>query len=447
MEDKSLVSAPIGPLIKHIAIPASVGFFFNTMFNVVDTFWGGKLGTESLAAMSASFPVFFIIIALASGISSASSALIANALGQKNEQHAKEYYLVSVLLGIVISIVLTIIGLLAAKLLFQTLGISGSTLTFALDYTYVIFYGTAFFILAGILNSYLTAIGDSKTYRNALIASCILNIVLDPWFMYGGFGVPALGLKGIALATILLQLMQCIYIGMKVRKQQILQGFRELAFNFKIVKEIITQSIPASLSMTTVAIGSFIITYFIAKYGDAAVAAYGTAVRIEQIVLLPTIGLNIAVLALIGQNNGAKRFDRVREIMRTSMKYGSYMAILALVLIIAEGRLMMKIFSDDPEVVRIGSVYLYFAAFIFLAYVILFCYGSALQGLKKPGMSLVISIARQIILPLAAFYPIVFIFELPITYVWASILVITWIAALFIYMAFKKKLAQEEDKA
>ncbi len=441
---KDLTKDNIGSLIRHIAIPASIGFFFNTMFNVVDAFWGGKLGTDALAAMSASFPVFFLIIAVASGIGSASSALVANSLGQKNELRAKEYYLVSVIIGVVVSALLTILGLLAAKPLFENLGLSGASLAYALDYTNVIFYGTVFFVLAGVLNSYLTALGDSKTFRNALIIACILNVFLDPWFMYGGFGVPAMGLKGIALATITLQALQCLYIGFKSRKAHILRGFRQLRFKLGTVKEIIGQSIPSSLSMTTVAIGSFIITYFIAKFGTDAVAAYGTAIRIEQIVLLPTIGLNIAALALVGQNNGAGKFDRIRVIMKVITRYGVYVAITALVLLFAFGKLMMKVFSDDAAVVGIGATYLYFAAFIFLSYVIMFTYGSALQGIKRPGLNLWISIARQIVLPIVIFYPITAVYDLPIEYIWGAVLAINWIGAALSLVLFKKMLAKTE---
>lgn len=440
----NLTEGNIGSLVRHIAIPASVGFFFNTLFNVVDTYYGGKLGTDALAAMSASFPVFFLIIAISSGISIASSALIGNTLGEKKEELAKKYYLTSVFIGIVISIILTILGLLTGKMLFESMGLTGKALTYALDYTNVIFYGTIFFVMASILNSYLTAIGDSKTFRNMLIFGSILNIFLDPWFMFGGFGVPAFGLKGIAFSTILIQFLQCIVIIIKLRKENILNGFRNFVFNLKIVKEIILQAIPSSFNMMTVAIGSFIITFFISKYGKEAVAAYGTAIRIEQIALLPTIGLNIASLSLIGQNYGAKNYARIREIIKVCLQYGAVVSVFSFFFLILFGKTFMQFFSEDPNVIKIGVEYLRVASLVFMSYVILFVSSSALQGIKKPNRGISISVFRQVLAPLVVFYFLATKLHLPLIWIWISIFVINWVSAIVLYKILDKNLKIEE---
>jgi putative MATE family efflux protein len=440
----NLTEGNIGSLVRHIAIPASIGFFFNTMFNVVDAYYGGKLGTDALAAMSASFPVFFLIIAISSGISTAASALVGNSLGQKDESLAKKYYLTSIFIGIGISIILTVLGLLTGKALFQSMGLTGQALTYALDYTNVIFYGTIFFVMASILNSYLTAIGDSKTFRNLLIFGCLLNVILDPWFMFGGFGLEPHGLKGIAFSTIFIQFLQCIVIIVKLRKAHILRGFRKFVLDLKIVKEIVLQAIPSSFNMMTVAIGSFIITFFVSKYGKDAVAAYGTAIRIEQIALLPTIGLNIAALSLVGQNNGAKNYTRIREIIKVCLQYGAIVSAFSLLFLIFFGKTFMEIFSKDPNVIKIGVEYLYVASFVFMSYVILFVASSALQGIKKPNRGLSISVMRQIVAPLVIFYFLASKLELPLIWLWLSVLVINWVSAIVLYKMLDKDLKIEE---
>ncbi len=207
-----LTKDPIPGLVRKIAVPASIGFFFNTMYNVVDTFFAGFISTDALAALSISFPVFFIIIAMGSGISQGGTALIANALGEKDQAKAHHTCVQCLSFGAFFAVALTALGLLSAPMLFQILGASGEYLEIALDYINLILCGTLFIVIQSIANACLNAQGDTKTYRNVLIASFFLNCVLDPWFMYGGLGIPSMGIKGIALATIMIQFLGMLYV-------------------------------------------------------------------------------------------------------------------------------------------------------------------------------------------------------------------------------------------
>ena len=213
--DTDLTQKPIPSLIRAIAIPASIGFFFNTMFNVVDTYYGGKLSTDALAAMSLSFPVFFIIIALGSGIATGTTALISNAIGEGSRNKASVYAAQAVSFTILFGIILTIVGRFISPILFKALGAEDQYLSLALSYMNVILLGAVFFLLIYTFNAVLNAQGDATTFRNYLITSFFLNIVLDPWFMYGGLGMPAMGLPGVAWATVLIQFFGVIYVGLR----------------------------------------------------------------------------------------------------------------------------------------------------------------------------------------------------------------------------------------
>ncbi|MBT5908993.1 MAG: MATE family efflux transporter, partial [Opitutae bacterium] len=380
-----LTTDPIPVLVRKIAVPASIGFFFNTMYNVVDTYFAGFISTEALAALSISFPVFFIIIAMGTGISQGGTALIANALGEKDSEKAHHVCVQCLSFGILFAIGLTILGFAFAPLLFGVLGATGDYLELALDYMNVILAGTVFFVLQSILNASLNSQGDTKSYRNVLIAGFFLNCVLDPWFMFGGFGIPALGIRGVALATVVIQILGTVYLLRKLTATKLWEGLilSELVPSSSY-KEIARQGIPASLNMVTVAIGIFVITFFISQFSTEGVAAYGIATRIEQIVLLPTIGLNIAVLSLTGQNNGAKKFDRVRETWNTTMRYGLMMMAVGGFFIFFLPKPLMTFFTDDPVVVGHGVDYLRIASITLCSYVILFQTVSLLQGLKRP---------------------------------------------------------------
>lgn len=442
MDNMGLNSGPINKLILKLAWPAAVGFFFNTMYNVVDTFYGGLVSTEALAALSLSFPVFFLIIAFGTGIGSGTTALMGHSIGAGNKALARHYADQAFVFMFVISVFLTFVGLGAGAYLFRILGASGEYLTLALAYTNVIFYGTVFFMITFFGNAILTAVGDTKTFSKFLVVGFFLNLLLDPWFMFGWLGFPALGLSGVAWATIAIQVIGSIYLMAKIIKTDLINRYfyKDLRPDWKIWKEIAVQGFPASFSMMTVAIGIFVITFFISKFGGAAVAAYGIATRIEQIVLLPTIGLNIAVLVMVAQNAGAKQFGRIREVVHVSMKYTLAILALGAVLVLALARPLMDFFTNDAEVIKIGSEYLRIASLILFSYGILFLYDNALRGLKKPIPSLILGIMRQIVLPFVIFSLVVFVWRLGIHGLWWAIFAVNWMAALGIYFYGRKVL-------
>ncbi|MBT3568392.1 MAG: MATE family efflux transporter [Opitutae bacterium] len=429
-----LTTDPIPVLVRKIAVPASIGFFFNTMYNVVDTYFAGFISTEALAALSISFPVFFIIIAMGTGISQGGTALIANALGEKDSEKAHHVCVQCLSFGILFAIGLTILGFAFAPLLFGVLGATGDYLELALDYMNVILAGTVFFVLQSILNASLNSQGDTKSYRNVLIAGFFLNCVLDPWFMFGGFGIPALGIRGVALATVVIQILGTVYLLRKLTATKLWEGLilSELVPSSSY-KEIARQGIPASLNMVTVAIGIFVITFFISQFSTEGVAAYGIATRIEQIVLLPTIGLNIAVLSLTGQNNGAKKFDRVRETWNTTMRYGLMMMAVGGFFIFFLPKPLMTFFTDDPVVVGHGVDYLRIATITLCSYVILFQTVSLLQGLKRPLYAIIIGVYRQIFAPCLVFYLLAFQYGFQETGIWWGIFLVTWSAAIITF--------------
>ena len=187
-----LTSAPIPQLVRRLAIPAGTGFFFNTMFNVVDTWYGGKLSTTALAAMSLSFPVFFLILAIGSGVSTGATTLIGNALGRGNREEAQRYVAQSLSFALIHALVLTAAGIAAAPHIFYLMGARGDYLAHALSYMNVIFAGSSFFMLNFVMNAILNAHGNTLAYRNFLVGGFFLNLILDPWFMYGGGALPIL---------------------------------------------------------------------------------------------------------------------------------------------------------------------------------------------------------------------------------------------------------------
>ena len=203
-------------LVKKLAIPASVGTLFQTFYNIVDTFFAGKISPEALSALSKSFPIYFIIIATSIGVSVAGTSLIGNSIGENNKKNILYYFSHIIIYGLIISIVITFLGLNYSEKVFYLMGSSSEVTNLGTSYTDIIFYGSILFILVVSLNSLLHAEGDTKTYRNVLIISFFLNIILNPIFIFGFLFIPALGVKGIAVATLIAQLVAFIIVLIKI---------------------------------------------------------------------------------------------------------------------------------------------------------------------------------------------------------------------------------------
>jgi putative MATE family efflux protein len=426
-----LTSAPIPALIRRLAIPAGTGFFFNTMFNVVDIWYGGRLSTTALAAMSLSFPVFFILLAIGTGVSTGATALIGNALGRGNREEARQLLLQALSFALLHALALSALGLAFLPAIFRFMGARGEYLSLALSYMNVIFAGAAFFLLNFVMNAILNSHGTTIPYRNFLISGFFLNLLLDPWFMYGGWGIPAMGLAGIAYATILIQCIGNFYLFSQLSRTGALTRFtlRELRPRRHEYRELFGQGFPAAMNMMTVSLGIFIITWFVGTFGQEAVAAYGIATRIEQIALLPVMGLNISTLALTAQNYGAGRIDRISSVLAVSLRYGFQLAISGTLAALLFTRELMHFFTRDQAVVAIGITFLRIEALVFPAYVLLYICVSAMQGIKRPAFALWIGLYRQIAGPFLVFHILTTVLGWGIMGIWWGIFAVTWSAA------------------
>lgn len=438
----NLTEGDIVQHIRKIAIPACIGFFCSTMLNVVDTLFAGLVSTEALAALSISFPVFFIIIAFNSGLSTGSSALISNAIGEKNIPKARHLSGQVIAFGVLLYLFVAPLTYILTPFLFKMMGAKGDYLNMALSYMNIIIFGSIFFILMYASNSILLATGNTRAFRNFLVAGVMINALLDPWFLFGGFGLPAMGLPGIALATVVTMLLGAIYITKEAIKEGLFETctLQDFIPKARSMYAIAQQSFPASLNMMTIGIGIIIITSFIKEFGTAAVAAYGITTRIEQIALLPTIGLTIAALAIIGQNNGARKYSRVKKTLLLALKYGLLLISIGAVFMFCFANQLVGFFTSDQDVIEVGSKYLRIAAATSWSYVILSICISALQGMKRPLFPLIIGLGRQIIAPPLVFYTLIHVFQFGIFGIWWGIFSIAWTAAIIVFFYTKHTL-------
>lgn len=382
----------------NLAIPAALGMLFSTLYNVVDVFYAGQLSTEAQAGLSIGFQAFFILMSIGFGLGSGLSALVSNAKGEKNTRVARELAAQGLSFGVIATGILMVIGYIGGPYLIALVSEPGGYRDAALSYFRFLILALPGFLLAYGGNGILQAHGDTRSMQRALMVAFFANIGLNPLFM---FGIPGtwggLGLDGIAVATIVSQTGVMLFLMTRIFNLDLMDRVKRSEFipDRHCFKAIAEQMAPASTALIVMFVSGFVVQFALKGFGEHAIAAYGVALRIEQILLLPVLGMTGALLPIAGQNYGAKDYDRVRDAVFFCWKIGFAISIIAMPLLWFGGQYFMRPFTDDPDVIRVGASYLLVDGFLFPIYMMLFSINSLLQALKKPIYTLWISIYRQ----------------------------------------------------
>ena len=428
-QNLNLTSSPIKSLLFRIAIPSMTGSLFQVLFNIVDTFYAGKISSDALAALAKAFPLYFIVISAGIGIVAGCNSLIANAIGSRNSLLASIYSYHSIIYAIFLSIFITFVGIFFSEHLLKSMGSSSQSIILSKEYIDIIFYGTIIFLILTALNSILYAQGDTKTYRNVLFFGLLANIILNPIFIFGFLFIPSFGVAGLAISTVMIQFFVCIYIFYKVNKTQLKIIFKFSNFEIKrnFILNIFNQCMPITMALFLVATGSYLLLSFVSGFGDQAVAGYGAAVRFEHLFSLPVIGLNTAVISIAGQNFGALRYDRIKQVYFTAIFIGFVVMVLSGIILFIFAEIIISIFSSDLEVLKFGKTYLQIAAFIGPIYPIFFISHALFTALKKTYIIFYSNLFRMVILPFTIVWSILNIFDGYFQDIFYGLLVMNWI--------------------
>ena len=431
-------------LFIKIAVPSSIGTIFQNLYTIVDSIYAGKMiSKNALAAIGQVFPIYFVIIAIGVGLSIGTTSLIANYLGENNKNKAVNVLAQSISLCILISIIITFLGLNLSEFVIYSINNDLKTLDLSLSYMKVIYFGSIFIFILMSLNSSLSAQGDTKSYRNVLFFSLLLNIILNPILITGKIYnlqiFSPLGISGIAIATILSQFIGILYLYNKVLKTKIYIYFKYfyLIPNFQTIKKILSQGIPAAIGMLMIAIGSYIILFFVSKFGTDAIAGYSAAVRYEGLLFLPLLGLNTAVITIVGQNYGAKQFNRVIETYYKGLKLGIIILLILGIILYLSSEFAIKFFTDNPDAIIYGSLYLKISAFMFPAFPFFFIGNATFQGLKRAIIVMYMAILRFVMIPLIILTSIINYSELNYELLFIILVILHWIIGIS-YFIFSK---------
>lgn len=395
---RDLTRGPLPGHFRALAVPAAIGMVFSTLYNVVDLWYAGYLGTDAQAGLAITFQPFMILVAFGVGMGSGMSALVGNALGSRDRARARRTARQGLLYGAFLSVALGIGGIWGSPALVALVSEPGAYRDAADAYMAVILLGTASFLLAFGGNGILTAQGDTDTMKRAQIAAFFANLALNPLFIFGVPGVVGgIGFAGIALSTLVSQTGVMGYVLWRVMRSEVMAGGSAAEWRPDPARwrEIAAQAMPATFAMAIMLVTGFVVQMFLKGFGPAALAAYGVGLRIEQLILLPGFGLTGALLPIAAQNFGAGDFDRVRDAFAFCVRAGVGLMLAGSVVLWFAARPMVGLFSDDPDVIRLGGDYLHVDGFILPVYLVLFATNALLQALKRPMATVWIGVYRQ----------------------------------------------------
>ncbi|WP_020559621.1 MATE family efflux transporter [Thiofilum flexile] len=399
-----------GHLIR-MTLPMIGGLIAIMSMNLADTFFVGQLGTNELAAMGFTFPVIMVMNGLAFGVGTGASSVIARAIGRQESEWVKSYSTQSILIAMAIALVFAVLGLLTTDPLFRWLGAPESLLPLIHDYMDVWYWGSFLIVVPMVGNAGIRATGNTRLPSTIMIVVAVINLILDPIFIFGWFGMPRLELQGAALTTVVSYSIACVvslYI-LKV-KLNVLTWDTQWARLVKSWRDILAVGIPAAGTNLIAPMSSAVTTWLVAQQGTHAVAGYSVGGRIEAFGLIVIMALASIIAPFAGQNWGAHKVERLKEALRLSFNFSLMWGVLLAVVLWVGGETLVSFFTADPLAIESAKRYLHIVPITFAAVGVMMMVSSASNGVGRPVVALVLSLARLVVvyLPLAWLFAQVF---------------------------------------
>ena len=412
-----------------LAVPIMFGMGIHTLYNIVDMLFIGRLGGDAIAGVAFNMPIFFLMLGLTMGLGSGVTASIARLIGQKNKSGADNSAEHAIAMAACISGVFTLLGLYYGKDILAIFGAEGNILTLGWDYLSMIVLGLPFMVFSGFFRSILAGEGDMKFPMMVAGLGTILNIILDPIFIfnledYGNIGL-GMGVKGAALATVVSQLsVFLIFIYMLFIKEHAYISFNLKAFSPSkiILWDIVKVGLPASLSMIIMAVGQGVFNKILIQYSSQTVAAYQVAGRLDMLIFLPIFAIAGAMTTLVGMFYGAKEIRALNQIIRYGILSAFLITLVSSTFVYLFADIFSSWFTKDQEIIDVSVGFLRLLSLIYPLVAIAITSGRVMQGLGKGLPVLIITIIRVlgISAPLAIYFS--FILEKPVEWNWYAMM-------------------------
>ncbi|NPV70321.1 MAG: MATE family efflux transporter [Firmicutes bacterium] len=388
--ERTITDFTSGSIMRHLltfSAPLFLGNLLQALYNTVDSIWVGRfLGAGALGAVSLSFPIVFTLISLAVGLSMATTVLVSQHFGAGNTAMVRRTVYTSIAFLGVLGAVTSVIGVVVHRPLLRLVNTPPDVMPMAAGYLWIYSAGLTFTFLYNVLGAIYRGLGDSRSPVEVLAYATVLNMILDPLMIFGVFPFPEMRVAGAAWATVISQAFS-VYL--------LLRRLGRLGYPVSlsgdpcgdgwvidrgIIRLILRIGLPSGAQQTLVALSAMAVMGVVNSFGSSVLAAFGAGTRLDQFALMPSMSISLAVSTMVGQNIGAGRFDRVGETVRVASILAASIAAAVAVVALIRPTLLLALFTQDREVLTVGSNYLRIVGASYIPFALMFVANGALRG-------------------------------------------------------------------
>ena len=404
-----LTEGPVGRHLVAMTVPMLFGISTMMLQSFIDMWFIGRVGDDSLAALSFAFPVIMVVTSLAIGLGAGTSSVVARAIGANDHSRAQRLATDSLFLSFCITVGISLIGFFTTGSLFRLLGAPEDMIPLIRGYMNILYFAVPFLVVSMVGMTSMRATGDTRLPSMLMIIGSILNLILDPILIFGIGPIPAMGLEGAAWAGLLSRggIFFAVMYYLKVRSDL-------LTFNKPGGKELITSwrdvlhvGIPAAGTNAIIPIATGVVTAMLARYGPEAVAGFGVASRIESVVLVMFYALSAVIGPFVGQNISAGKVDRIYQALRLCALFCMASGLIIMVLLALAGDWLPSLFSDNAMVTDVTKMFLFVVPVSYGTYGMVMIMNAAFNGMGKPMPAVAISVGRMVVI----YLPLAFLLE------------------------------------
>ncbi len=431
-----ILTAPVRKGLITMAAPAAFGMLMTFLFQLVDTYFVGQLGTEPLAAMSYSYPIYILLISFFMGSAAGVSATVAKALGEGDHSKAKQLTALAITTFVVLTLLLSLLAFSFIEPIFIALGAKGNALVLVQQYMAPLLLGMFALVAGLIVNSALMAKGLMIKSTIVMGIGGLVNVVFDYLLIFGIGPFPELQLQGAALATVLSWLTILVLMSLLLIKESLISFafVRNVGQSVQWIVEMMTIALPAIVAQLLNPVAIAVLTRTVAGYGDSSIAAFGIVTRIESLVLVGIFSLSVIITPYVAQNFGAQSKQRLDQVVANAGRLTVYWGVAMGIVMALFAESIMGIFTDSAEVIAQGKLYLYIVGLSFAPFGLTLITTSFFNGVQQPKQSLKLTLVKNIglTIPLA-----VIAGQFSLIAIWAAIAIANVLGAVYAFKLLK----------
>ncbi len=441
-QENKMGTAPIVPLLLSMSLPAMLSMLISALYNIVDSMYVARIGAEALSALSIAFPIQMLMVALGVGTGVGINSLVARRLGEHRFEDASAAATHGIFLGICSWIVMALIGIFLTHPFYAMTTSNQTIIDYGCQYIYIVTIFCFGSFVQICIEKTLQATGNMIYPMCSQLLGCVINIVLDPILIFGYFGLPAMGIKGAAIATVFGQICAmffCIFI-LITKSHAVHISFKGFRPQMSIIKNIYAVGFPAIIMQAITSVLVTLLNMILIGFSEAAVNVLGIYYKLQSFVFMPVFGLNQGLMPILGYNFGAHNEKRLLHTLRAGLVFAIAIMALGCVMFHVIPGPMLQLFNATQETMEIGIPALKTVSLCFIPAAVGIVFSTLFQAVGYGMNSLIVSLIRQLVCILPVAYMLSKISLGMVWYAFPIAEVIAFIVAMIMFFKLKKKL-------